>query len=41
MATIQVEDGIKAEVDGLLVYKIFEDKLILYATDTGTHSDLF
>lgn len=27
--------------DWLLIYKIFEDKLILELVDTGTHSDLF
>jgi mRNA interferase YafQ len=27
--------------DWLLIYKVFEDKLILSATATGTHSDLF
>jgi mRNA interferase YafQ len=27
--------------DWLLVYKKFEDKLILLLTETGTHSDLF
>ena len=29
------------EPDWLLIYQIFEDKLILSATATGTHSDLF
>jgi len=29
------------ENDWLLIYQIFEDKLILSATATGTHSDLF
>ena len=29
------------ESDWLLIYQIFEDKLILSATGTGTHSDLF
>jgi len=29
------------EGDWLLVYQIFEDKLILSASGTGTHSDLF
>jgi mRNA interferase YafQ len=29
------------EPDWLLVYQIAEDKLILYASGTGTHSDLF
>ena len=29
------------EPDWLLVYQIFEDTLILSATGTGTHSDLF
>ena len=29
------------ESDWLLVYQIFEDTLILSATGTGTHSDLF
>jgi mRNA interferase YafQ len=29
------------EPDWLLIYKIIDDKLILYATDTGTHADLF
>ena len=28
------------EPDWLLMYRIFEDKLILTATATGTHSDL-
>ncbi len=27
--------------DWLLIYEIYEDKLILYLTRTGTHSDLF
>ena len=27
--------------DWLLIYEIFEEKLILYLTRTGTHSDLF
>ena len=27
--------------DWLLIYQIFEDKLILSLTGTGTHSDLF
>lgn len=29
------------EPDWLLMYRIFEDELILSATGTGTHSDLF
>lgn len=29
------------EDDWLLLYQIFEDKLILSASGTGTHSDLF
>ena len=29
------------EPNWLLIYQIFEDKLILSATGTGTHSDLF
>ena len=29
------------ESDWLLMYRIIEDKLILSATATGTHSDLF
>ena len=29
------------EPDWLLIYQIFEDTLILSATGTGTHSDLF
>jgi mRNA interferase YafQ len=29
------------EPDWLLMYQIFEDELILSATRTGTHSDLF
>ena len=29
------------ETDWLLVYQIFEDTLILSASGTGTHSDLF
>ncbi len=29
------------EPDWLLIYKIEQDELILYATATGTHSDLF
>jgi len=29
------------EPDWLLIYKIFEDKLIIAASGTGTHSDLF
>ena len=29
------------ESDWLLVYKIIKDKLILLASGTGTHSDLF
>jgi len=29
------------EGDWLLIYQIFEDKLILSASGTGTHSDLF
>jgi len=29
------------EGDWLLMYQIFEDKLILSASSTGTHSDLF
>ena len=29
------------EGDWLLIYQIFEDELILSATATGTHSDLF
>jgi len=29
------------EPDWLLIYQIFEDKLILSASGTGTHSDLF
>jgi len=29
------------EWDWLLLYQIFEDKLILSASGTGTHSDLF
>jgi mRNA interferase YafQ len=29
------------EPDWLLIYQIIEDKLILYASGTGTHSDLF
>jgi len=29
------------EGDWLLMYQIFEDELILSATATGTHSDLF
>ena len=29
------------EYDWLLVYQIFEDDLILSASGTGTHSDLF
>ena len=27
--------------DWLLVYEVIEDKLILYLTRTGTHSDIF
>ena len=27
--------------DWLLVYKIYEEELLLYLTRTGTHSDLF
>ena len=29
------------EGDWLLIYQIIEEKLLLYATETGTHSDLF
>jgi mRNA interferase YafQ len=29
------------EGDWLLIYQIFDDKLILSASGTGTHSDLF
>jgi mRNA interferase YafQ len=29
------------EPDWLLIYQIFEDRLILSASGTGTHSDLF
>ena len=29
------------EPDWLLIYKIFNDKLVLVLTRTGTHSDLF
>ena len=29
------------EPDWLLIYQIIEDRLILNATETGTHSDLF
>jgi mRNA interferase YafQ len=29
------------EPDWLLVYQIFKDRLMLYASGTGTHSDLF
>ena len=29
------------EPDWLLVYQIFEDRLVLSATGTGTHSDLY
>ena len=29
------------EPDWLLIYRIEDDKLILTATDTGTHADLF
>ncbi len=29
------------EPDWLLVYQVFEDELVLSATATGTHSDLF
>jgi len=29
------------EPDWLLIYQIFEDRLILMASGTGTHSDLF
>lgn len=29
------------EPDWLLIYKIVENKLCLYATATGTHADLF
>jgi len=29
------------EPDWLLIYQIFKDKLILSASGTGTHSDLF
>lgn len=29
------------EPDWLLVYKYFDDKLILYLLETGSHSDLF
>jgi len=29
------------EPDWLLIYKIYEKEVILFATDTGTHSDLF
>ena len=29
------------EPDWLLMYQVFEDELILSATATGTHSDLF
>jgi len=29
------------EPNWLLLYKVFEDKLILSASGTGTHSDLF
>ena len=29
------------EGDWLLIYRIIEEKLILYAIETGTHSELF
>ena len=29
------------EGDWLLIYQIIKEKLILYATETGTHSDLY
>ena len=29
------------ELDWLLIYKIFNDKLVLVLTRTGSHSDLF
>ena len=29
------------EPDWLLIYQVAEEKLILYATETGTHADLF
>ena len=29
------------EPNWLLIYKVFNDALIILATDTGTHSDLF
>jgi len=29
------------EPDWLLIYQIMENELVLFATDTGTHSDLF
>ncbi|MDR3314731.1 MAG: type II toxin-antitoxin system YafQ family toxin [Oscillospiraceae bacterium] len=29
------------EADWLLVYRVFEDELLLLATGTGTHADLF
>ena len=35
------ECHVGGEGDWLLLYQIFEDKLILSASGTGTHSDLF
>lgn len=29
------------EADWLLIYKIYDDKLVLVVTRTGSHSDLF
>ena len=29
------------EPDWLLIYKVFDDKLVLVLTRTGTHSDIF
>jgi mRNA interferase YafQ len=33
--------GCHIEPNWLLIYQIFEDKLIIAASGTGTHSDLF
>ena len=35
------ECHVAGDGDWLLIYKIFEDKLILVLTETGTHADLF
>jgi len=35
------ECHVGGEGDWLLMYQIFEDKLVLSASGTGTHSDLF